>query len=162
MSQMTDEIIECYLSVAFRTLQLRDINQGALNGFISLVTGNAERRHVPRPGNFVPKRGTGTRRDEAWYDGGTRIGGKQDGRAKVKPRACLGLPLLPPAPAAGAARCRTVRARCPPHRLPLPCARHRSSPSVVARRATCPPPLAAEPPSRVVRLAGVTEGKRLR
>jgi hypothetical protein len=67
-----------------------------------LVTGNAERRHVPRPGNFVPKRGTGTRRDEAWYDGGTRIGGKQDGRAKVKPRACLGLPLLPPAPAAGA------------------------------------------------------------
>jgi hypothetical protein len=127
-----------------------------------LVTGNAERRHVPRPGDFVPKRGTGTRRDEAWYDGGTRIGGKQDGRAKVKPRACLGLPLLPPAPAAGAARCRTVRARCPPHRLPLPCARHRSSPSVVARRATCPPPLAAEPPSRVVRLAGVTEGKRLR
>lgn len=38
---MTDGIIECYLSMAFRTLQLRDINQGALNGFISHFTGRA-------------------------------------------------------------------------------------------------------------------------
>jgi hypothetical protein len=38
----------------------------------SPVTGNAVRRRVPRPGNFVPNRGTGTRRDGDPYARGSR------------------------------------------------------------------------------------------
>jgi hypothetical protein len=38
-----------------------------------LVTGNAERCSVPRPGNFVPDRGTGTPRDGDRDGDGTRL-----------------------------------------------------------------------------------------
>jgi hypothetical protein len=37
-----------------------------------LVTAERERASVPRPGNFVPIRGTGTQRSESWDGGGTR------------------------------------------------------------------------------------------
>jgi hypothetical protein len=63
---------------------------------------------VPR--KVVPNRGTGTKRDEARYDSGARIGGYRNGKAKVKPRACIGAARCrcPPPAAAATPRCRTV------------------------------------------------------
>jgi hypothetical protein len=54
-------------------------------GGIPLVTRNAERAHVPCPGNFIPKRGTGTKRDEAWYAEGTMLGSSSQLPAEHEP-----------------------------------------------------------------------------
>jgi hypothetical protein len=59
---------------------------------------------------YRPKSRPSTKRDEARYDSGARIEGYRNGKAKVKPRACIGAARCrcPPPAAAAAARCRTV------------------------------------------------------